>query len=177
MPAGSPRWLRPAGSPLTHARRLPSAGKANPPTAAPSVHAAVRGISRRRPRESQPAGCGFLKPAGPRRWWSSQPVAAVYWPATDQSHFKLCSSLSSPGGLLIPPSCPMDFFWGGTKVPAVVAGLRDEATATKDHLPWPPELSAPPWPPSVCSALEAPSCVCICACPEGPPECPPPPPW
>ncbi len=68
----------------------------------------------------------------------------------------------------------MDFLGGGTKVPAVVAGPRDEATATNDHLPWPPELPAPPWPPSVCSALEAPSCVCICVCPEGPPECPPP---
>ncbi len=56
----------------------------------------------------------------------------------------------------------------------MVAGPRDEATATKDHLPWPPELPAPPWPPSVCSTLEAPSCVCICVGPEGPPECPPP---
>ncbi len=49
----------------------------------------------------------------------------------------------------------MDFFWGGTKVPAVEAGPRDEATATRVHLPWPPELPAPPWPPSVCFALEA----------------------
>ncbi len=56
----------------------------------------------------------------------------------------------------------MDFFWGGTKVPTVVAGPRDKATATKDHLPWPPELPAPPWPPSVCSTLEAPLCVFIC---------------
>ncbi len=70
----------------------------------------------------------------------------------------------------------MDFFLGGgTKVPAVVAGPRDEATATMDHLPWSPELPAPPWPPSVCSALEAPSCVCLCVGPEGSPECPPPP--
>ncbi len=80
----------------------------------------------------------------------------------------------SPGGLLIPLSCPMDFFWGGTKVPAVVARPRDEATATRDHLPWPPELSAPPGPPSVCSSLEAPSCVCLCVGPVGSPECPPP---
>ncbi len=41
-------------------------------------------------------------------------------------------------------------------------------------LPWPPELPAPPGPPSVCSALEAPSCVCLCVGPEGSPECPPP---
>ncbi len=49
--------------------------------------------------------------------------------------------------------------------------------------PWPPELPAPPWPPelpappgprSVCSTLEAPSCVCICVGPVGSPECPPP---
>ncbi len=69
----------------------------------------------------------------------------------------------------------MVFFGGGTKVPAVVAGPRDEATATMDHRPWPPELPAPPWPPSICSTLEVPSCVCIRGCPEGPPECPPPP--
>ncbi len=43
-----------------------------------------------------------------------------------------------------------------------------------DHRPWPPELPAPPWPPSICSTLEVPSCVCIRVCPEGPPECPPP---
>ncbi len=43
-----------------------------------------------------------------------------------------------------------------------------------DHLPWPPELPAPPWPLSVCSTLEAPSCVCLCVGPEGSPECPPP---
>ncbi len=68
----------------------------------------------------------------------------------------------------------MDFFGGGTKVPAVVAGPRDEATATRDHLPWPPELPVPPWPTSVCFALEAPSCVCLCVGPVGSPECPPP---
>ncbi len=84
------------------------------------------------------------------------------------------SSVFRPGGLLIPLSCPMDFFWGGTKVPAVEAGPRDEATATMDHRPWPPELPAPPWPPSVCFALEAPSCVCLCVGPVGSPECPPP---
>ncbi len=52
------------------------------------------------------------------------------------------SCLSSPGGLLIPPSCPMEFFfffWGG------VEGFWLECT--KHHLPWPPELPAPPWPP------------------------------
>ncbi len=68
----------------------------------------------------------------------------------------------------------MDFLGGGTRVPAVVAGPRDEATATRDHLPWPPELPAPPGPTSVCFALEAPSCVCLCVGPVGSPECPPP---
>ncbi len=38
----------------------------------------------------------------------------------------------------------------------------------------PPELPAPPGPLSVCSTLEAPSCVCICVGPVGSPECPPP---
>ncbi len=30
----------------------------------------------------------------------------------------------SPGGLLIPPSCPINLFWGGSRTPSVVAGLR-----------------------------------------------------
>ncbi len=58
-------------------------------------------------------------------------------------------SVSSPGGLLIPPNFPMETFWGGRRDPAGVAWLRDEATAMKDHLPWPPELPAPPWPPEL----------------------------
>ncbi len=45
----------------------------------------------------------------------------------------LCAVLScvfSPGGLLIPPSCPMDiFFWGGAN--------RTPACGHEDHLPWP----------------------------------------
>ncbi len=81
----------------------------------------------------------------------------------------------APEGSWYPWAAPWIFLGGGTKVPAVEAGPRDEATATMDHLPWPPELPAPPWPPSVCSALEAPSCVCLCVGPEGSPECPPPP--
>ncbi len=36
-----------------------------------------------------------------------------------------CLSVSSPGGLLIPPNFPREFFfWGGKRVPAVGAGLR-----------------------------------------------------
>ncbi len=41
------------------------------------------------------------------------------------------SCVLSPRGLLIPPSYPMDFFWEGSRTPAVVAGPRDEATATR----------------------------------------------
>ncbi len=54
---------------------------------------------------------------------------------------------ASPGGLPVPVGCLVPVclaLCGGRKVPAVVAGPRDEATATKDHLPWPPELPAPP---------------------------------
>ncbi len=80
----------------------------------------------------------------------------------------------APEGSWYPWAAPWIFLGGGTKVPAVVAGPRDEATATMDHLPWPPELPAPPGPPSVCSALEAPSCVCLCVGPLESPECPPP---
>ncbi len=124
---------------------------------------------------------GQNTPPAPAVEWSSQPVMVSpagsgriltrLWPKV---FLTFVSCVFSPGGLLIPLSCPMDFFWGGTKVLAVEAGPRDEATATRDHLPLPPELPAPPWPPSVCSTLEAPSCVCICVGPEGSPECPPP---
>ncbi len=150
----------------------PFAGKANPPSAVHSAHSQLRLPPARGPLplsgqasrllpllSSQPV---MVSPAGRGRIWPD----CVVWPVV--------SSLFRPGGLLIPPSCPMDFFWGGTKVPAVEAGPRDEATATMDHLPWPPELPAPPWPSSVCSALEAPSCVCLCVGPEGSPECPAP---
>ncbi len=57
-----------------------------------------------------------------------------------------CPVCLAPEGSGYPLAAPWIFFWGGTKVPAVVAGPRDEATA-KDHLPWPSELPAPPWPP------------------------------
>ncbi len=138
------------------------AGKANPPSTV----------------KWPTAGCGFRRPpplsGEASRLWSRQPAVAIFDQTVTKVFLCRVSCVFSPGGLLIPLSCPMDFFWGGTKVPAVEAGPRDEATATMDHLPWPPELPAPPWPPSVCSALEAPSCVCLCVGPEGSPECPPP---
>ncbi len=69
----------------------------------------------------------------------------------------------APEGSWYPWAAPWIFFGGGYKGP----GCRG-------HLPWPPELPAPPGPPSVCFALEAPSCVCLCVGPVGSPECPPP---
>ncbi len=40
--------------------------------------------------------------------------------------------------------------------------------------PWPPELPAPPWPPLSVPLWRSPSCVPVRVCPEGPPERPPP---
>ncbi len=37
----------------------------------------------------------------------------------------------------------------GSRVPAVVAGPRDEAKATEAVQPWAPKLPAPPWPPEL----------------------------
>ncbi len=155
---------RPWGKP-THRQRLPLVSRGKPT---------------RRPRFTRPAaGWGSLQPAGPCRcvvkpagccrYLSSQPVmvspAGRYridkpagrgriWPDCDQGLFNcLCVFTCAPW----PPELPAP--------------------------PWPPELPAPPWPPelpappgprSVCSTLEAPSCVCICVGPVGSPECPPP---
>ncbi len=160
------------------------AGKANPPSAVHSARSRLRLPPARRPLplcgqarrllpllSSQPvmvspAGrCRIDKPAGRGR----------NWPDGDHGLFNYCACVClAPEGSRYPWATPWYFFGGGTKVPAVVAGPRDEATATMDHRPWPPELPAPPWPPSICSTLEVPSCVCIRVCPEGPPECPPP---
>ncbi len=117
--------------------------------------------------------------------------------------FLSCPVCLAPEGSWYPLTSPGKFFWGGRRVPAGVAWPRDEATAMKDHLPWPPELPAPPWPPELpappwppellapamafgapSSAMaselsvplwRSPSCVPVHVCPEGPPECPPPP--
>ncbi len=84
---------------------------------------------------------GLLVPVG-------CPVLFVWsWRVLLSCHVLSC--LSSPGGLLIPPNFPREFFLGGRRVLAGVAWPRDEATAMKDHLPWPPELPAPPWPPEL----------------------------
>ncbi len=120
----------------------------------------------------QPAEAPSSPPA-PAVEWSSQPAAAVIvsqpimvspagrcridkpagrgrnWPVSDHGLFN-CLCVFSPGGLLVPLSCPMVIFWGGTKVPAVVAGPRDEATAHHG----PPALAS--WAP--CSTLAS---VCL----------------
>ncbi len=102
------------------------------------------------------------------------------------------SCLFSPGGLLIPPHFPREFFLGGGSKSSGCRGRAEgtEAKAPEDHLPWPPEPPAPPWPPeppappwppelpappwhpelpappwslSVCSALEVPVLrSCLC---------------
>ncbi len=154
---------RPWGKP-THRQRLPLVrGEGQP---------AVRGHPARRRLWLPPARRSPPLRGQASRLWSRQPAMAVFDQTVTKVFLSCVLCVFSPGGLLIPLSCPMDFFWGGTKVPAVEARPRDEAT--KDHLPLPPELPAPPWPPSVCFALEAPSCVCLCVGPEGSPECPPP---
>ncbi len=67
----------------------------------------------------------------------------------------------SPGGLLIPPSCPINLFWGGSRTPSVVAGLRG------------PRPRRPPPLVSIClfrSGGPRPVSY-LCVCPEEPPEC------
>ncbi len=94
------------------------------------------------------------------------PVGCLVLSVWPQRAFLSChvlSYLSSPGGLLIPPNYLREFFWG-------VERFRLE-----DHLPWPPELPAPPWPPSFVLLWRSPSCGPVRVCPEGPSERPPPP--
>ncbi len=145
----------------------------------------------------KPAGCCRYCQAG--RLWFRQPAVAVF----DQTVTKvfLTVSVFSPGGLLIPLSFPKEILGGGSRAPAEETEVGAGAAVSEavppwppelPALPWPPELPAPPWPPelpappwppelpappgprSVCSTLEAPSCVCICVGPVESPECPPP---
>ncbi len=132
----------------------PSVGKANPPSAAASSVAgkanppsAVHSARSRLwlPPAAGPCRC-VVKPAGCCRYLSSQPVMVSpagrcridkpagrgrIWPDSDLGLFKYCLCVFSPGGLLVPLSCPMVIFWGGTKVPAVVAGR-----GTRPRPPW-----------------------------------------
>ncbi len=125
--------------------------------------------------------CRIDKPAGRGR----------IWPDSDHGLFN-CLCVFSPGGLLIPLSFPKEILGGGSRAPAEETEVGAGAAVSEAVPPWPPELPVPPWPPelpappwppelpappgprSVCSTLEAPSCVCICVGPVGSPECPPP---
>ncbi len=176
------------------------AGKANPPSAVHSARSRLRLPPARRPLplcgqarrllpllSSQPimvspdGRCRIDKPAGRGR----------IWPDSDHGLFN-CLCVFSPGGLLIPLSFPKEILGGGSRAPAEETEVGAGAAVSEAVPPWPPELPAPPWPPelpappwppelpappgprSVCSTLEAPSCVCICVGPVGSPECPPP---
>ncbi len=167
------------------------AGKANLPSAVHSARSRLRLPPARRPLRwvVKPAGCCRYCQAG--RLWSRQPAAAEFdkpagrgriWPVSDHGLFN-CFCAFSPGGLLIPLSFPKEILGGGSRAPAEETEVGAGAAVSEAVPPWPPELPAPPWPPelpappgprSVCSTLEAPSCVCICVGPVGSPECPPP---
>ncbi len=135
------------------------AGKANPPSA-----------------DTRPAaGWGSLQPAGPCRcvvkpagcchYLSSQPIMVSpdgrcridkpagrgrIWPDSDLGLFKYCVCVFSPGGLLVPLSCPMVIFWGGYKGPGCCG--RAEGRGHGHH--GPPALAS--WAP--CSTLAS---VCL----------------
>ncbi len=85
-----------------------------------------------------------------------------------------CLSVSSPGGLLIPPNFPREIL-GGKRVPAVGAGPRGPRPRPQGPpcgpLPWPPELPALPWPPEPLAKPWPPELPA----PPWPPELPAPP--
>ncbi len=129
-----------------------------------------------------PAGrCRIDKPAGRGR----------IWPVSDHGLF-ICSVRLAPEGSWYPWASPRKFWGGGSRAPAEETEVGAGAAVSEAVPPWPPELPAPPWPSeppappwppelpsppgprSVCSTLEAPSCVRICVGPVGSPECPPP---
>ncbi len=182
---------RPWGKP-THRRRLPLVrGESQP---------AVRGSLGPQPAEapssppapavewsSQPAAAVIVKPAGyglasrPLPNLTSQPAVAVF----DQTVTKVFLTVSVCLARRAPdtPELPKEILGGGSRAPAEETEVGAGAAVSEAVPPWPPELPAPPWPPelpappgplSVCSTLEAPSCVCICVGPVGSPECPPP---
>ncbi len=145
----------------------------------------------------KPAGCCRYCQAS--RSWYPQPAAAVLTsqPAVaviDQSVTTvfLTVFVCSPRRAPDTPSFPKEILGGGSRAPAEETEVGAGAAVSEAVPPWPPELPAPPWlpelpappwppelpappgPRSVCSTLEAPSCVCICVGPVGSPECPPP---
>ncbi len=104
------------------------------------------------------------------------PVLSV-WPWRAFLSCFVLSCLFSPGGLLIPPHFPREtFFFGGGGSKS--SGCRGRAEGTKAKAPKTichgllssqlrhgPCLSVLLW--------RSPSCVPVCVCTEGPPECPP----
>ncbi len=133
------------------------------------------------------------------RLWSRQPAAAVLTSQPAVAEFDqtvttvfLTVFVCSPRRAPDTPSFPKEILGGGSRAPAEETEVGAGAAVSEAVPPWPPELPAPPWPPelpappwppelpappgprSVCSTLEAPSCVCICVGPVGSPECPPP---
>ncbi len=192
---------RPWGKP-THRRRLPLVSRGKP-TRRPRFTRPAAGWGSLQPAGPcrcvvKPAGCCrylssqpvMVSPAG--RCRIDKPAGrGRIWPDSDQGLFN-CLCVFSPGGLLIPLSFPKEILGGGSRAPAEETEVGAGAAVSEAVPPWPPELPAPPWPPelpappwppelpappgprSVCSTLEAPSCVCISVGPVGSPECPPP---
>ncbi len=119
---------------------------------------------------SCPEEASASKPAQEGFWFLWDVLSCLSGPGGPFLSCHVLFCVSSPGGLLIPPNFPREILGGGRRVPAGVAWPRDEATAMNDHLPWPPELPAPPWPPLSVPLWRSPSCVPVRVCPEGPPE-------
>ncbi len=176
------------------------AGKANPPSADTRPAAGWGSLQPAGPCRCvvKPAGCCHYLSSQPimvspdGRCRIDKPAGrGRIWPDSDHGLFN-CLCVFSPGGLLIPLSFPKEILGGGSRAPAEETEVGAGAAVSEAVPPWPPELPAPPWPPelpappwppelpappgprSVCSTLEAPSCVCISVGPVGSPECPPP---
>ncbi len=192
---------RPWGKP-THRRRLPLVSRGKP-TRRPRFTRPAAGWGSLQPAGPcrcvvKPAGCCHYLSSQPimvspdGRCRIDKPAGrGRIWPDSDHGLFN-CLCVFSPGGLLIPLSFPKEILGGGSRAPAEETEVGAGAAVSEAVPPWPPELPAPPWPPelpappwppelpappgprSVCSTLEAPSCVCISVGPVGSPECPPP---
>ncbi len=115
---------RPWGKP-THRRRLPLVrGESQPavhgslgpqPAVAPSSPPAPAVVW-----SSQPAAAVIVKPAGyglasrPLPYWQASRPWPL-WPDSVHGLFITLLCVFSPGGLLVPLSCPMVIFWGGVQ--------------------------------------------------------------
>ncbi len=120
---------RPWGKP-THRRRLPLVrGEGQP---------AVRGHSARRRLWLPPARRSPPLSGQASRLWSHQPAMAVFLQTVTKVFLSHVLCVFSPGGLLIPLSYPMDFFWGGYKGP----GCRGRAEGRGHGHHGPPALAS-----------------------------------